>query len=540
VVARPGDERRAACEHHQLWHPHAADHYWVDPLDGEHRRPCGEHRGPSLDLGDTLLEILDDMTANVHPADGPRDPQDVVPNVVEPLGVQVDDAYVVHREPGDSGLHVIQGNGAHIAEVLRDDHVGPRFPELLHVDLVDRQHVLEHVADGLVDRPAAGKRADPGGSQHGDVLDAGRVVALVRATDEIVLRAQGADDLGGTREEGDDAHSISSVLHFGSVQVTVNEPACLPIRHLVVLVPSDMSSTLVVVDGHNVFNDIGRFFEGADRTNLQAYVRNWFDVDRLVNASLSQNVRLDPWRDLGIVVFHSRKRLGEQNDPYSITGEAALEFWARQGAATNTAAMLVDVPGAPSGKDVGMDISIVVYLFETAERWEAAVLFTNDADFAPAVWSLRRRGKRVYCSSPARNLALPLVQSCQSFLPWDVQFLRADRALFTFLSPAGPLDRFLEHRIVKDARPPKIVCSGGGLQLTPGYGGGGDNILNEVLRSSELHELYAQGGNDNIIVQAHDPARPRNPIGQGMLVFEGLRRHLEIFKDAAWRKHFEG
>lgn len=298
-------------------------------------------------------------------------------------------------------------------------------------------------------------------------------------------------------------------------------------------------STLVVVDGHNVYNDIGRFFESADRSKLHAYVRDWFDFDRLVSATLGTTLALDPWRDLGIVLFHSRRALGKgaDKDAYSIGGgEASAAFWARQGAAPNTSAMLVEVPGARSGKDVGMDVSIAVYLFETADSWDAAVLFTHDGDFAPAVWSLRRRGKRVFCSSPEREEALPLVQSCQNFMEWNAEFLRADRALFEFLLPGGPLDEFLIAQKALNARAPQIVLTGAGIELTPGSPGSGANTMNEILRGAGLHELYAQGDAHRIVIQAHRPTAARPPILSGNIVFDGIRRHAERFRPADWHQ----
>ena len=158
---------------------------------------------------------------------------------------------------------------------------------------------------------------------------------------------------------------------------------------------------MVVADGHNLVNDVGRYltkhpsYAATDLDAARRYYREWFDIDRLAEATLGQEIL--PWRDLGIVVFRSRKAVGEA--AYHMKEEAAQAFWARQAGNPNTSTVLVDVDGAPSGKDVGMDTAIVVYMFETAPRWEAVVLFTNDSDFVPAVWSLRRQGKRVFCAS---------------------------------------------------------------------------------------------------------------------------------------------
>jgi len=90
--------------------------------------------------------------------------------------------------------------------------------------------------------------------------------------------------------------------------------------------------------------------------------------------------------------------------------------------------MLVEIPGAGSSGEKGMDTSIIVYLFETMDQWSSAVLFTNDTDFVPAVWSLRRKGKRVFCVASHIERSSPLVQSCQHFIEWNEEFLRADFA----------------------------------------------------------------------------------------------------------------
>jgi hypothetical protein len=183
-----------------------------------------------------------------------------------------------------------------------------------------------------------------------------------------------------------------------------------------------------------------------------------------------------------------------------------------------------------------MDISIAVYLFETAERWDAAVLFTEDADFAPAVWSLRRRGERVYCSSPARSRATPLVQACQSFLPWDEQFLRADRTLFEFLLPRGALDKFLASPVISAAPPTKIESTGAGLRLQMRVNGDVMNTLRVCLSDAGLRELYSGSAGEALVIQAQSRERPEQAIPHGNLVFEGLRRHSDLFAGAAWRK----
>jgi hypothetical protein len=303
-------------------------------------------------------------------------------------------------------------------------------------------------------------------------------------------------------------------------------------------------STLVVVDGHNVFNDAGRLLAqrpGAKKEDLQAYFAVYFDIDRLISANLASELPMDAVSDLGSVIFHSQKKIGG-GEPYALDGQDVAAFWSRQGAAPNTSTLLVEVPGAPSGKDVGMDVAMVVYLFETAKRWEAAVLMTQDADFAPAVWSLRRRGKRVYCSSPSTNEAQPLVQACQSFLPWNRAVLELDFRLFEVLQPGGLLDAIVEcltkasgHRAVS------LAVRGARIEISGGFNDSVVNVVNEMLRVAGAKDLYAlSGGGQAIVLQARE-AKIEEPIlalPHADKAFLGVTRHHSVFAKAAWHAAF--
>ncbi len=120
--------------------------------------------------------------------------------------MQVDDLHIVPCETRDGGSNVVQRDGAHFAEVLRDDHVRLCVTEPLDVDLVNRESVPEHVADRGVDRAARGQRADAGARQRRYALEPRRVVALVASAYELLAGAEGTDDLGRGREQRDDAH----------------------------------------------------------------------------------------------------------------------------------------------------------------------------------------------------------------------------------------------------------------------------------------------------------------------------------------------
>jgi hypothetical protein len=302
------------------------------------------------------------------------------------------------------------------------------------------------------------------------------------------------------------------------------------------MVRSGSLSGLVAVDGRNLINDIGRYMSRrptattADLELAKEYYRQWFDIDRLVEATLADQVL--PWSDLGIVVFRSRKAVGA--GAYQMKDEVAQAFWARQGSNPNTSSLLVDVDGARAGKDVGMDIAIVVYLFETIARWDAVILFSNDSDFVPAVWSLRRQGKRVFCASDTEDRATPLVQACQHFYPWNVRFLDADWAMWCALQPDGPLDRFLERQDVA-GRSPRIYLDGEGLLISaPGsrWEGNQENAINELLRGSGLYGFPESNGLR--VTAARTEVSPARPVEFGGALGQGVTRHHGRFSSSRW------
>lgn len=301
-------------------------------------------------------------------------------------------------------------------------------------------------------------------------------------------------------------------------------------------------STLVVVDGANLMNEVGRYLSTvpttADDATQRRYFSEWFDIDRLIAATLGEELKLSPYKDLGIVIVHSLRGIGDEGSLWRIEQTKATEpFWARQGAAPNTSTLLVQVKGP---KEKGVDTAIVVYMFETIDQWSSAVIFSNDADYVPAVWSLRRKGKRVYCA--ASDSSSPLVQACQTFLPWHEDFLRADRALFHFLQKGGGLDQLFEDSFVKSQRPPdSITVDGGWLRLEASYGGNGENRLNEILRSTQLYaqELRTSGSPLSLRIQpAKLPRLGPDYIKGSWHVLEGLRRHHASCADANWYKYF--
>jgi len=111
--------------------------------------------------------------------------------------VEIDDRHVLPSEARHRRPDVVEGHGANVAQVLRDDHVRPRGAKPLHVDVVDGESVPEDAAHGSIDRPTRGERPDARGRKNRDVLEARRKVAFMRPAEQVGPRAEGADDLRG-------------------------------------------------------------------------------------------------------------------------------------------------------------------------------------------------------------------------------------------------------------------------------------------------------------------------------------------------------
>lgn len=221
---------------------------------------------------------------------------------------------------------------------------------------------------------------------------------------------------------------------------------------------------LILVDGPNLVNSIARRVEsmqwpdwdGADAANT-FYVREWLDLDAVIDSTV-RGAAIGA--TLGTVVIHSARSIGSSD--IRLGGARVLEFWGRQAKSPNTSCMMVDIPSkqqetypfkcseckhpnAPRTKsEKGIDVSMVVYLFESMERWNNVCLFTRDVDFVPAVWALRRRGKGVFVAGEASDAASALGRASQSFFELDLDFTVRDRMACEVFRPGGRLDLLLD------------------------------------------------------------------------------------------------
>jgi len=115
----------------------------------------------------------------------------------------------------------------------------------------------------------------------------------------------------------------------------------------------------------------------------------------------------------------------------------------------------------------GVDTSLIVHLFDTMDSWDRAFLLSGDADFVPAVTSLRRRGKTVTgVGFPMASTAL--VRECYSYINVREAYLEEDIFLFSIFKQDGIAYQWLTDEIIllgNTAPPPKIDVRVSWLQL---------------------------------------------------------------------------
>ena len=113
----------------------------------------------------------------------------------------------VHLERAHGFAHLAIADRAHRAQLLGQDQVGIGLLEGGLIEVVDRRSAVDRIADPPVDLAAVAPTRSSDIARHDrQADDFGRPVALVGDPDELVAQPEGADDLGGGRQEGDDPH----------------------------------------------------------------------------------------------------------------------------------------------------------------------------------------------------------------------------------------------------------------------------------------------------------------------------------------------
>lgn len=212
-----------------------------------------------------------------------------------------------------------------------------------------------------------------------------------------------------------------------------------------------------------LFVDLPNLYTGLldsridDPRLLRDYFLLWFDFDRL--AERLTGVNSPVW------VFYSGRRFGPK--PNRVEGDHLQRFIARCNSQMGVTAYDVNIPGeqreaakyhceecghegvAQWESEKGIDSSLAVRMFDTADSWETAYLLSGDADFVPAVASLRRRGKIVVGAGFAEPSSA-LVRECYYFHDLAAEFFRDDIIAFRVFGPEGLASVWLSNSVDRD------------------------------------------------------------------------------------------
>ena len=221
--------------------------------------------------------------------------------------------------------------------------------------------------------------------------------------------------------------------------------------------PKGEHMDLVLIDGPNVFNSLARHLaaKGGDNAGfLREYFLEWFDFDRLVLKAIGDQTP----PALGIAIFHSSKALSR--GATRLEGDDCRRFWARQAGNYDTSDMIIDIPAdqrevyefecskcaekncTQVAGEKGVDSAMIVHMFETAASWQTLAIFSRDADFAPAVSALRRRGKQVFAVGEAGDQETALGRASQSFFTLPLDAVVQDFGAFLLCRSGGVLDQW--------------------------------------------------------------------------------------------------
>jgi uncharacterized LabA/DUF88 family protein len=187
---------------------------------------------------------------------------------------------------------------------------------------------------------------------------------------------------------------------------------------------------------------------------LREYFLNWLDFD-LLASSLSMNIN-------GIWFFYSGERIGPSSE--RIEGSYLKEYIDRINYLAGITARDVNIRGEQRepirtkcescGKEniseyiseKGVDSSLIVHLFDTIDSWDTAFLLSGDADYVPAVATLRRKGK-IVIGAGFRDASKALVRECYQYLDILDAYIQDDYLLFRLFSSNGYADKWFSSEV---------------------------------------------------------------------------------------------
>jgi len=253
---------------------------------------------------------------------------------------------------------------------------------------------------------------------------------------------------------------------------------------------------------HALFVDLPNFYSSLlesridEPRTLRDYFLQWFDFDRLAERLTGGSSPV--W------IFYSGRRFGPK--PHRIEDAYLDSFISRCNSQRGVTALDVNIPGeqrelakyrcencghegvAHWESEKGVDSSLTVRLFDTAESWDVSYLLSGDADFVPAVAALRRRGKVVIGAGFA-SPSSALVRETYFYHDLASDFFRDDLAAFRLFGSEGLVHEWFQAE-VKAPPDPKDPTSAVTLAVLAQYLGHSEWVeSNRILNLAEAGEV---------------------------------------------------
>lgn len=214
-----------------------------------------------------------------------------------------------------------------------------------------------------------------------------------------------------------------------------------------------MTKQALFVDLSNFYSRLLKSGLGDERV-LRDYFLDWLDFDRLALALTG---------DFSTVwIFYSGTKFGPSSN--RVDGDYLKKYITRINSLRGVTARDVNIPGeqrepitskcdgcgkenlAEWTSEKGIDSSLAVHLFDTMDSWDVAYLLSGDADFVPAVSSLRRRGK-IVIGAGFSDASSALIRECYDFIDLSKQFLKEDLAAYEIFRKDGIIQKWFTDEV---------------------------------------------------------------------------------------------
>jgi uncharacterized LabA/DUF88 family protein len=218
-----------------------------------------------------------------------------------------------------------------------------------------------------------------------------------------------------------------------------------------------MTRNALFVDLSNFYTQIIKHQEN-DSENWRSYFTEWFDFS-LLSKRITGNFS-DVW------VFHSDK-LGPKEA--KITDKHLNELVSKFNNQKGVTVRNVNIKGeqrehfkvacekcghqteADWKSEKGVDSSLIVHLFDTMDSWDVAYLLSGDADYVPAVSSLRRQGKIVKGAGFPKRTSSALIRECFEYVDLFNEFIADDFFIYRFCKKNGILWNYVNDVFPKES-----------------------------------------------------------------------------------------